>query len=76
MTDKSRACDSSVFDGNTILVGGDHNENMPAELSVCYADIIISGFEFINFSTQDKFIDFIFLMGNNMIASAIAVGEK
>ena len=35
-----------------------------------------SGFEITKLSTEDKLIDFISLMGNNMIPTAIAVGQK
>ena len=68
MTEKSGACQSSDFDGNTILVGSDdigYNEY-----------VFVSGFEIIKFTTQDKIIHFISLMGNNMIPTAIALGEK
>ena len=65
MTEMSGACDSSDFHGDTILVGSDDNEF-----------IFISGFEFINFSTEDKIIDFISLIGYNLIPTAMAVGEK
>ena len=63
----SAACDSFDFDGNTILVGSDDNG---------YNNyVFISGFEIIKLSTEDKFLDFISLVGNNMIPSAIAVRE-
>ena len=65
MTERSKACDISDFDGKTSLVGSDDNEY-----------IFISGFESIKFTTDDKNRGFISLMGNNMISAAIAVGEK
>ena len=51
------------FDANTILPGSDDGEY-----------VFISGFHFIKLSTEDKIIDFISLMGNNMIPTAIAIG--
>ena len=68
ITEKSRACDCSVFDCNTILVGSDvigYNEY-----------VFISRFEINIFSTDDEIRDFIYLMGISMIPSDIAVGEK
>ena len=44
----SGACDSSDFDGNTVLLGSDDNEY-----------IFFSGFEIIKFSTEDEIIDLI-----------------
>ena len=55
----------SDYDGNTILVGGDDNDY-----------IFISGHEIIKMSTEDKIIDFMSLMRNIMIPTAVAVGEK
>ena len=46
----------SGYDGNTILLGGDDNEH-----------IFVFGIEFIKFSTEDKTMVFISLLGNNMI---------
>ena len=57
--------DNSDYDGDTILIGSNDNEY-----------IFVCGFEIIKSSAEDKFIDFISLMGNNMISKAIAVGEK
>ena len=68
MTEKSGARHSSDFDGNTILVGSDdigYNEY-----------VFVSGFEIIKLTTEDKLIDFISVMGNKMIPTAIALGEK
>ena len=69
----SRICDMtrmivtpiSDYDGNKILVGGDDN------------DFISSfGFEIVKFDTEDRNIDLISLMGNNMIPTVIPIGEK
>ena len=68
MTEKSGTCQNSDFDGNTILVGSD-------DIGY-YEYVFVSGFEIIKFTTQDKIIHFISLMGNNMIPTAIALGEK
>ena len=67
-TEKSGACDGSDFDGNNILVGSD---------DIGYNKyVFISGFEIIKFSAEDKIIDFISLMGNNIIPTAIAIGQE
>ena len=55
----------SAFDGNTISLGSHDNE--------C---INISGFEIIKLSTEDKFIDSIYLRNKNIRSNAIAIGEK
>ena len=56
---------SSEFDGNTLLVECENNEY-----------VYISGLEITKFKIDDKFIDYISLMGNNMIPHAILIGEK
>ena len=53
------------YDGNTSSVGGDDNDY-----------ILVSGLEIIKFSTEDEIIDFMSLMRNIMIRTAVAVGEK
>ena len=68
MIKMSRAFDISDFDGNTILVGSD---DLGFEKYVC-----ISGFENINFSTEDKVIDILSLLGNNKFPTPIAVGKN
>ena len=65
MTEFSGANDSSGFDGNTLLLEFANNEY-----------VYISGLEIIKFKTEDKIIDYISLMGNNMIPYAYAIGEK
>ena len=55
----------SEFDGNTLLVECENNEY-----------VYISGLEIIKFKIDDKIIDYISLMGNNMIPHAIMIGEK
>ena len=52
-------------DGNTILL---ECENIDY--------IYISGFEIVKFKIEDKIIDYISLIGNNMVSFPIAVGEK
>ena len=59
------ANNSSEFDGNTLLVECENNEY-----------VYISGLEIIKFKIDDKIIDYISLMGNNMIPYAIMIGEK
>ena len=66
MTEFSGAADnSSDFDGNTLLL---HCENK--------GYVYVSGFEIFKLKTDGKFIDYISLMGNNMILYAIIIGEK
>ena len=56
MTKFSEAFKNPNFDGNTILVECEDNEF-----------VYISVLETFEFKTDDKLIDYIFLMGNNMI---------
>ena len=66
LTEVSGAVDnSSDFDGNTTLLECEDNEY-----------VYISGLEIFNFKTDDKPIDYISLMDNNMIPYAIIIGEK
>ena len=67
MTEQSGACDRPDFDDNTIFVRSNARYNKYVSISVI---------EFIKFSTEDKFINFTSLMGNNMIPNAISLGEK
>ena len=65
--DLTRMIDTRVsdYDSNTILFGGDDNEYK-----------FFSGFEIIKLSAEDKIIEFISVMGNNMIPPVIAIGGK
>ena len=65
MTDFFQAEYKEEFDGNTFLLECENNEY-----------VYISGLEIFNFKTGDKFIDYIFLIGNNMIPYTFAVGER
>ena len=65
MTEFSGAGDKIDFDGNTLLLECEDNEY-----------VYFSGLEIFNFKTDDKIIDYISLMGNNMIPYTFAVGEK
>ena len=66
MTEFSGSADnSSGFDGNTLLLECEDNE---------YVDF--SGLEITNFNTDDKIIDYISLMGNNMVPYANIIGEN
>ena len=65
MTQFSGAHDSSDFDGNTLLIQVEDNEY-----------VYISGLQIFKFKTDDKFIEYISLMGDNMIPHAIMVGER
>ena len=56
---------SSEFDGNTLLIECENNEY-----------VYISGLEITKFKTDDTIIDYISLMGNNMIPHAIMIGER
>ena len=55
----------SDFDGNTLLLECENNEY-----------VYISGLEITKFKIDDKIIDYISLIGNNMIPHAIMIGEK
>ena len=59
------ANDSSGFDGNTLLVECENNEY-----------VYISGLEITTFKIDDKIIDYISLMGNNMTPHATMIGGK
>ena len=66
MTEFSEAADnSSDFDGNTLLLEVEDRKY-----------VFISGVEITEFETNDKVIDCISLMGNNMVPYAIILGEK
>ena len=65
MTEFSGAGDSSDFDGNTSLLECGDNEY-----------VYISGFEISKFKTDDKIIEYISVMGNNICPSAVMLGEK
>ena len=65
MTEFSCARDKIEFDGSTLLLECESNEY-----------VYNSGLEISKFNTDDKFIDYKPLMGNNMIAYAIMIGEK
>ena len=65
MTDFSGAGDKIDFDGNTLLLECEDNENL-----------YISGLEIFHYKTDDKIIDYISLMGNNIVPYTFAIGEK
>ena len=65
LTQFSEAIDSFDFDGNTLLIEVEDNEY-----------VYISGLEILKFKTDDKIIEYISLMANNMLPYTIAIGEK
>ena len=65
LTQFSGAFDSSDFDGNTILLECEDNEY-----------VYIFGLGIFNFEADGKIINYITLMGNNMVPHAIIIGEK
>ena len=65
MTEFSGSKDSSGFDGNTLFLEFVNNEY-----------VYMSGLEIIKFKMEEKIIDYISLMGNNMVPYAYAIGEK
>ena len=65
MTEFSEAKDYRFNDGNTILLELEDNEY-----------VYFSGYENFIFNTDDKIIENISLMGNNMCPYAIIIGEK
>ena len=65
LTEISGAMDNSNFDGNTILLEVEDKKY-----------VFISGHEIFEMRTDDKILDYISLMGNNMIPYTSAIGEK
>ena len=65
MTQFSGANDSSGFDGNTLLLDCENNEY-----------VYISGLEHFKFKTDVKIMDYISLIGNNMVTYAIIIEQK
>ena len=65
LTEFSCASDKIDFDGKTLLPEGENNEY-----------VYSSGLEIFQFRTDDKSMDYITLMDNNMIPYPFAVGEK
>ena len=65
MTEVSGANNSHDYDGNTLLLEFEDNEY-----------VYISGLEIFKFKTDDKIIDYISLIGNNLTPYTFAVGEK
>ena len=65
MTEFSGANNSHDYDGNTLLLEFEDNEY-----------VYISGLEIFKFKTDDKIIDYISLIGNNLIPYAIMIAEK
>ena len=66
MTEFSGAANnSSRFDRNTLLIECEDNKY-----------VYISGLEVSKFKIDDKIIDYISLMGNNMTRYAIMFGDK
>ena len=57
--------DRDDLDGNTLLLECDNNEY-----------VYIGGLEIIKFQSEDKIIDYVSLIGYNMIPFVIAVGER
>ena len=65
MTEVSGALNISNFDGNTFLLECEDSKYF-----------YFSGLEIFESGTDDKILDYISLMGNNMIPYTFAVGEK
>ena len=65
MTQFSGAIDSSGFDGNTLLLVCENNEF-----------VYFSELEIFKFKKDGKIIDYLSLIGNNMIPYTFAVGRK
>ena len=59
------ADNSSDFDGNTLLLECENNDN-----------VYISGLEIFQFKTDGKIIDYISLMGKNLVPYTIKLGEN
>ena len=65
MTQFSGALNNSNFDRNTILLECEDSKY-----------VYVSELEIFEFRTDDKILDYLSLMGNNMIPYTFAVGEK
>ena len=65
MTQFSGALNNLIFDGSTFLLDCEDSKS-----------VHISGLEVFEFRTDDKILDYISLMGNNMIPYTFAIGEK
>ena len=65
MTEFSGARHKNDFDGKSLLLECENNEY-----------VYISGLEITKFKTDDKIIDYISLMGNNMIPHDFMIGER
>ena len=65
MTEFSGALNNSHFDANTFLLECEDSKY-----------VFISRLEIFEFRTDDKLLDYISLMGNDMIPYTFAVGEK
>ena len=65
MTQFSGSNDSSGFDGNTLLLECENNEY-----------VYVSELEIFKFKTDDKIIEYISLIGNNLIPYTFTVGDK
>ena len=65
MTEFSGANDAPIFVGINILLEFEDKEY-----------VSISGLEIFKFKTDDKIIEYISLIGNNMCPKAIMIGEK
>ena len=63
LTEFSGANDKSDFDGNTFSLKCEDTEY-----------VYISGLEIFKFKTNDKFIDYISLVGNNMVPYTFSIG--
>ena len=71
---KSKICEMSDFFGALNNPNFDDNNILLEYEDSNY--IYISGLEIFEFRTEDKILDYISLMGNNMIRYTLAVGEK
>ena len=75
MTETSGAGDNPDSNGITFLLGV--TNRMCNSLEKFAIDFFsIPGFGIFGFTTEDKFVDYVFNMGNNMVAYSIAVGER
>ena len=76
MTEMSGAGDNLDVDGNSLLVENNEKECCFGEtLQTKLEFVLISGFEIVNFATEDKNVDFINDIGNKMIPHSITVGK-
>ena len=80
MTGMLGACDTSELEGNSTFEGSDDNGFnkccFGGTIQARFEDVFFYGIEILKLSTDDKIVDFISLMGNNMLPTAKVTGKN